>query len=187
MMKHILVTLSVALLLIGCSSPNYGDEKDLEYTAIPSTEVVSLFGVVVGITEDNQLEIKVKKSEEVEDSGLQVNKDGIVKVALAATNISELNPEENEALHELLSSNILNEDVMVEIIDPQQNKLIEGFVSFAGENDSIVLIQDLLQYEFVTDLINNETLSSFKPHLKSLEERAKSEMLKMFNLLDSRE
>lgn len=185
MKKLILVALSGALLLTACSSPNYGTHEEQEDTSTSSTDVVSLYGVVIAVTDDNQLEIKVNKPDEVENTGLEVNEDGIVKVALAATDMSGLNSEGNEALNSLLTTNILNEDVMIEVVDPQQSKdIVEGFVSFANENDSIILLQDMIKSEFVSDLVNSEALNAIKPHLSSLQEIGKNEIKKMLKIIE---
>lgn len=190
MKKGILPTMACCfLILTACTSPNYGNEAPAApIVEKKSTEVFSIYGVVMGITDDNQLQIKVSNPEEITSQGLNVNTEGIIEVGLAAVELSSLDAPGVQKLTQLLRSKLLNEDVLVDLpVDkkPMTNELL-GFISFESENESITLLQDLLASEFTTNLIDASKLEQAKPILENIKQRSKGEITKIlqeFNLL----
>ncbi|MBQ0139535.1 MAG: hypothetical protein KBT36_09575 [Kurthia sp.] len=184
MKKLLIPLLTCTLLLSACTSPNYGEDKETPYEPIViDTEVISMYGVVVEVTEDNQLKLKVNRPEEVEAQGIQVNSEGIVKVALAAVNSDKLNSEELSSLSQFLKSRVLHDEVLVEVPKNEQLEEVEGYVSFTTDNDgNLLLLQDLLANEFFQELIDNEAVSQIKPYLDSIQSAAKDEIIKILNM-----
>ena len=184
-MKNLLIPiLTSSLLLSACTSPNYGEDKEIESEPISSTDVISMYGAVVAITDDNQLLIKVNKPEEIKSQGIQVNREGVVKVALAAVNTENLDSTEISALTTFLNSRILHDEVIVEIPNVAKLNEIEGYVSFTSDNDNLILLQDMLDNEFVHDLIDSEAVSQIEPHLASIQDKAKVEIINILNNLE---
>lgn len=187
MRKFLIPILTSTIFLSACTSPNYGEEKEIEYEpTINSTEVISMYGAVVAITDDNQLLIKVNKPEEIKAQGIQMNSDGVVKVALAAVNIENLDTTEQSTLKTLLNSRVLHDEVIVEVPNLDQTKGIEGYISFASDFNNLVLLQDVLDNEFVHDLIDSEEISQIKPHLDSIQDKAKDEIIEILKMLEQK-
>lgn len=186
MKKRAYVFLVLLLTLSGCTTPNYGSEKEssqvIETTS--GTEVATYNGYVIEVTEDNMVRIRVPKRGEMIQKGWAINEQGIIMVALASVKIPmeglPLSNETNDALKELLLNKEVTLDVLEEAVStnaPKTNSLnvLPGYIHL---KDSDTSIQEVLIENGLAIIDKSEPfVNSYMSDLETLQILAKENSL----------
>jgi hypothetical protein len=165
-MKRVIISLSV--LLIGCSSPDYsrniaGYETSAEKQDM--IELVTLYGMVVGITEDNQIRVDVP-DRSFSTSGVDIQQDQIIQVGLAALNIDALEATNQAELQRYLTDRLMGHDVMISLNEYSNPEAISGYISVMGEDTVKSIQQELLNTDF-SKIINREEIETYIQKIKN--------------------
>lgn len=182
MKRQLTILLLLAIfILAGCQTPNYGSEKEGTevFNTTNGTEVATLNGYVVEVTEDNIIRIKVPKRGEMIQKGFQINDEGIVKVALASVQIPTGNLPLSEEANAVLKNLLLNKDISLDVLEetaaPGQNtalKVVQGYIHLEDTDTSIqeVLIENGLA---IIDK-NAPSIKSYMPELEKIQTAAQN-------------
>lgn len=154
-LKKLLIACCLILLLSACKAPDYGSENtdDFVYEKADGTEVVTLNGIVVEVTDDNIIRIKVPKRGDLIEKGLHVNEEGIIDVALASISIPVNDLPFADETNQILKDMLLSKEIKVELPTLENSgdtansiKQLFGYISFT-ENDVTYQVQDILLKE----------------------------------------
>lgn len=167
------VVMASACVLGACESPKYNEEVVAEKQAVQkqldkiveenTTVVGSIEGVVVEVTKDNTLKIRMPRRDEETPGGLQVNPEGLMEVGF-----STLNLPINEKYHKALESYLLNKDVKFVIDHPQEitaDKVLGQILLPTGEGDK--------PYTLVQEYLFKDGLIEVSPQLTEIYEAVK--------------
>lgn len=181
MKRQVTILFLAILILPGCQTPDYGSEKESTevFETSSGTEVATLNGYVVEVTEDNIIRIKVLKRGEMIQKGLQVNEEGVVKVALASVQLPTgnlpLSEEANAVLKNLLLNKEISLDVLGETAAPGQNSALKEVQGYIHLKDTDTSIQEILIENGLAIIDKNAPfIKSYMPELEKIQSAAQN-------------
>ena len=156
-------------LLTACTAPEYAEIEQSNqaietptHATVPieSTEILSYNGVVLDITDDNELMVKLDDPLSATAAGLSVNPEGVVKIALAAVTANE---GESDQLNNQLSNLTLGKTISMDIQDIENIGTPQAYIDVLNSQNAELLQNILLK----TGIVILQDEEAFRTYLQA--------------------